>query len=408
MRRSLLIFLIFFICTSRSTSQELPFPLLGGKNKVVIPITYSNGFIYTELRINKLPPLRFIIDTGAEHTILFDKIYMDLLGLSPDTPIKIVGSDLSKTLEGLIYRNIGLEFKNTPPNPTDIVVLDQMNINFKDIIGEEIYGIIGMSFFKHMIVQVDYKRKKLIIKHPNQIDIPKGFSEIECLYFRNKPHILLTANDSSRVMLVDTGANVGSILYYKDQNTIPTSIPAGNIGNGLGGSLKGYVGFLENQKISEIEIGKLLCLYQKQDSLFQKIQKQFKRHGALGNRFLNQFDWIFDFHREKVYLRKNEKFKFEPQYNMSGMDIHVFGGALNQFFISSINEGSPADKVGLKRGDIIKNINGLPYLFLHINKIYNIISKKEGKRIKVIVERKGVRIKKRFKLDRYLEERLNS
>jgi predicted aspartyl protease len=53
-------------------AQNTGLDLLGGKNRIEIPFTESNGLLMINLRMNNVP-LTFLFDTGAENTILFKK-----------------------------------------------------------------------------------------------------------------------------------------------------------------------------------------------------------------------------------------------------------------------------------------------------------------------------------------------
>ena len=51
----------------------------GNGEKVEIPFEYINGFIVVDIIFEKVLPLKFILDTGAENTILLKRTYTDLL-----------------------------------------------------------------------------------------------------------------------------------------------------------------------------------------------------------------------------------------------------------------------------------------------------------------------------------------
>ena len=63
---------------------------------------------------------------------------------------------------------------------------------------------------------------------------------------------------------------------------------------------------------------------------------------------------------------------------------------------------SPAEKVGLKIGDIILSINRKSSQHLSIQKIAEIFQSQEGKTIKIEVERQGQNLKFEFQLEKIL------
>ena len=83
--------------------------------------------------------------------------------------------------------------------------------------------------------------------------------------------------------------------------------------------------------------------------------------------------------------------------------IYSYGLAYKPSFqISSIREGSPAHMGGLLVGDIILAINGREAYNIEMQEIIQMLSQKEDKRIKLLVDRNG----KHLKYDFYLKSML--
>jgi len=68
------------------------------------------------------------------------------------------------------------------------------------------------------------------------------------------------------------------------------------------------------------------------------------------------------------------------------------------FRIRNVVEGSPADKAGLQEGDIILRINNTPAYELTLQKLIQRFQEKDNKRIRMTIERNGVRMKFEFRL----------
>ena len=137
-----------------------------------------------------------------------------------------------------------------------------------------------------------------------------------------------------------------------------------------------------------------------------------------------------------MMLKKNSSLKKEFNYNMSGLDIVYYGkqlvkeeniqkltGGYNQklntenqnnsiSFITSFSykfkptykikmvvKGSPADKAGLLKDDVIIKINGRDSYDLTLGQIVSKFKEKKGRKIKMIIERKGVQMKFQFRLE---------
>lgn len=66
------------------------------------------------------------------------------------------------------------------------------------------------------------------------------------------------------------------------------------------------------------------------------------------------------------------------------------------FVIKSVVKNSPAEKVGLLKEDIILNINGIQAHEFGLGKIIEKFQEKDGKKIKITVDRKGQKLKFEF------------
>jgi C-terminal processing protease CtpA/Prc len=63
---------------------------------------------------------------------------------------------------------------------------------------------------------------------------------------------------------------------------------------------------------------------------------------------------------------------------------------------------SPAFHAGLKKGDELKSINRMPISFYSLQDINKIFSKKEGKKIRLVIKRNGKRMVINFKLQKLI------
>ena len=82
----------------------------------------------------------------------------------------------------------------------------------------------------------------------------------------------------------------------------------------------------------------------------------------------------------------------------SGMILFATGSELNEYIVSSLIANSPAEESGLLVGDKLLKIQGLPARFYSMDQINRLMQKREGKRIKLTIERGAYTYKVTFKL----------
>ena len=117
---------------------------------------------------------------------------------------------------------------------------------------------------------------------------------------------------------------------------------------------------------------------------------------------MGRFHIVFDYFREKVYVRKNRNYHGKFEYNMSGIDLIADGPSLQIIRINSVVENSHAARAGLQKGDVLKVINHQRIEDLGLQDASNILRLKNRKSITMVVERDGEKLKKKFRLERIL------
>lgn len=73
-----------------------------------------------------------------------------------------------------------------------------------------------------------------------------------------------------------------------------------------------------------------------------------------------------------------------------------------EYMVVEIRPGSPAERAGLRVGDILKTINGRSAYRFELEDIINLFSSKEGKKIRLKVEREDGEKEIEFRLEKIL------
>ena len=398
----LLLCLLFSGSLVGQTGYVNPIELLQGKKKAVIPFHYQHNFILLDARLFGLFPVKLIFDTGAEHIILFKREYTDVLQVPYDKRIPIMGSDLSREIYALIVRNSMIQIQGLPARPNDMLVLEDNYFDLDEMVGAPIAGLIGGGFFKNFIVNIDYKKHRLVLIDPLQFEPPKDFVSLPIHIKTNKPYVNAEANllDGTVVqvdLLLDTGAGVPLLLHNNSNAALhlPDTYIRGKLGMGLGGLLEGFIGRIGKLSVGELEFPFVLTSFQDIDTSWLMDKDKF-RNGLVGNQLLSRFNIYLDYTHGQMYLKPYSTRQQPFNLDRSGMIIVAFGSEFNEFVIKDVANNSPAQEAGIEAGDQLVKIQGVPSHLFTLDAINTILQKKPGKTIKVVILRDHKEIHKSF------------
>jgi hypothetical protein len=401
-----LLFLLALATACRA--QTLGFSLADGRSRVRIPIEINSNLVVVPLVLNNQLPLKFILDTGVRTTILTEKTFSDILNLSYSRRYTISGPGGEKLVDAYVTNNVSLDLPGVRGAGHAMLVLEQDYLELRNYLGTDVHGILGYELFSRFIVQIDYEKKELMLMLPERFRPRKRFRQLPIAVQDTKPYVTATVQmtDTTRVttkLLVDSGASHGLML---DPQSNPALIPPQKhinsiIGRGLGGIITGQIGRIKGINLGGYQIDDVIVSFPDPNSYIDslKISRTVARNGSVGGELLSRFTIIFDFPREKFYLKSNSSIRKKFHYSLSGITVKAKGARLRKFEITDIRPGSSADIAGVQAGDSIVAVNGLPAGELDLNSINGYLNSRPGKRIVLDLERAGKKITKRFFLE---------
>ncbi len=372
---------------------------------VDIPFEYHNDLIIVTVTFNRVFPLKFIFDTGAEQTILARREITDLLHLPYLRELTLIGSDLKTEIKAYLVTNVHLKVGDWSLSRRPIIVLDEDYFRFEELTGRPIYGILGSDLFRHFVVEINFNRRIIRLTKASEFVPPtKGYERVSINVHRGKPYLDTEVRifDDSPVpvrLLLDSGASLGLLLYTdtSPRLTLPPRTIKGRLGMGLGGFLEGYLGRVRRLHMGSNALQDVITNFQEVAVTIDS-SLLFGRNGVIGNKVLSRFFLIIDYPREVMYLKPTRRIKEKFDFDKSGIVLISAGPRLRSITIHEVIEGSPAWEVGLKPGDVIVRVNSIPDEFMTIESLYGIFSKRAGKRIRMVVIRNGEKLKFTFRL----------
>ena len=402
------------VANSTAHAQMTGLQWRNGSRTFEIPFSYVNHFIVVDLYFENIFAVKFIFDTGSEHTILTQRNLADILRYKYDRTFRLIGSDLQTELTAYVARNALLNVPNSDRTPIlqDILVLEEDYFRFDEYVGMPIHGILGADVFGRFVVTIDYERQKIILHDPAQfqsLEQKKGVSTLPIAIHNGKPYLnaqlQLNPSDSNRLkirLLLDTGASLALLLHRKESGGGSVRLPVRTVktafGRGLGGALEGIVGRVPSlQLAADISLRNLVVGFQEiPDTLYDKFLTQ--RDGIIGNQIFSRFRVTIDYINERLFLEPTKTLQAEFPFDRSGLVITASGKNLGTFTVQYVVAGSPAALANIQTGDTISKIGYLPAFLYDLDDLQRKLSGKVGKSVALTIRRGDKKLKVRLML----------
>jgi len=406
--RQILLAVIFLSAIPSYSQQTLGFTLPDGVHRVDIPIEIHNNLIVVPVILNNQLPLKFIIDTGVRTAILTQKVYSDILNLSYTRKYSLSGPGGQKLVDAFITSNVTFDMPGVHGQGHSMLVLQEDYLELKNSMGTDVHGILGYELFSRFVVMIDYEAKKMTLIQPDYFKPKKSYQALPIRIEDTKPFVELkiSVRDSSEMtakFLVDTGASHGLLIEEDSDKRLrmPEKHISSILGRGIAGIITGKIGRTKSLKIGNYELNNLITSfpddYAYRDSVGSKSYSP--RNGSIGGDLLSRFTVIFNFPGEMMYIKKNASFKKKFYYNLSGLTLRAKGLKLREYEISDVRGKTTAAAAGLQVGDVIVSVNGVNVADYELSYVNNFFNSKPGRKIRVEIMRKGVKMKKEFLLE---------
>lgn len=189
-------------------------------------------------------------------------------------------------------------------------------------------------------------------------------------------------NGKKLLFLLDTGASLGVLVHQNtsEELQIPPEAVEGLLGYGISGYLTGFVSRLKLLEWGPHIFKEIIVSFQNLEE--QKIDStDVTRNGIIGNSMLKKFDLVFDYTSSCLYLKPNKNFSKVQKYDKSGIVLGAFGPDLDRYTVILVLNGSPAERSGIARGDVVRRVGWLPSSAYGLQGLINKFKGKDQKTI---------------------------
>lgn len=437
--KKLKLFILFICCSTGLGYCQQSFIIEDGKKRDKIKFELVNNLIILPVELNGVK-LSFLLDTGVNTTVLLNIDQIDSLDLANAERIQLRGLGGEELINAYRSRNNYMKIGKTINENLNMFVIYDDKINFSPRLGIPVHGIIGTDFFKDLVVEINYGREFIRVHDPERFKKNlNSYSEVPLNFFQSKPYVEANLKvgevEGTGKFLLDNGLSDAAWIFTDKLGIeVPENSFDDFLGLGLLGDVLGKRSRIESFRIKDIEVREMTASFP--DSLsVQGLELFGERDGSIGSELLRRFNIVFDYPKERMFLRKNKWFEDAFNYNMSGIVLEHSGFVVVQtyetvdpvspleegvqvvraepkyfkkfelkpsFKVVKLRENSPALLAGLKVGDEIISANGRKAYKFDLQDFSHLFSSEDGKQIRLEINRNGENKKITFRLKKIL------
>jgi hypothetical protein len=436
-------FLLLILLGNIQFSTAQNFKILGGEEAYSMSFKFVNNLIILPMDVNGTE-LNFILDSGVGSVVVFNLTTSDSLEFKHIEIVKLKGLGGGDAINALKSKRNRFRIGNLSAINKNLFIINNDKLNLSAKLGLTVHGLIGYDLLKDFIVTINYVSKRITFSDPKTYKY-RRCSKCEVFdldFFKKKPYIngIVSFNEQSMKtmpvkLLIDSGGTDALWLFESDEIEIPENSFKDFVGEGISGSIYGMRNKVKSFSLKSFVLEKPNITYL--DTLSTVIARKHEgRDGSLGSGILSRFKVIFDYPNSKITLKKNSRFSNKFRYNMSGIEIAYGGETLVRelqdatfvlssnnthadsdvitfsynykfkfkpiYNISHIRDNSPASEVGIKKGDLIVEINGRKAYNYKLHELIEKFYEKDNKKVRLLIDRNGERLKFNFRLRKIL------
>lgn len=273
---------------------------------------------------------------------------------------------------------------------------------------------------------IDYPRKYLKI---NPVKTQKRWKKKRITsfpihFYKRKPYVELTIPQLEQAaisgnFLIDTGLSDALWLFSKELDFEKTPPVFDDfLGTGINGDVYGERGKIPSLVLGKTILNEIKVAYPSPKT-FATLSLEKNRLGSLGAELLSRFKVLIHYPNKQLMLKPTIKTSDPFYYNLSGIELAYEGIQMVKQRLSSVerkgntgNNGieillqeryrlffhpalkvtyvrpqSPAQRSGVRAGDILMQINGKKIHHMSLEKVLDILQKEPGEKIKLTMNR---------------------
>ncbi len=327
-------------------------------SQMPIKTDYIGEKVFVYGSINGVSGFKFMVDTGASFTYLFDTPKVKALQLPEGYPLNLSGwGDDEDSLGYQTSMNV-LSFGSMEVSNFQGAFLQMSKTRYFIDDSELIFdGVIGHDLMRHFVWTFDKKHQQVTLANKPFV-ANKDTTALPFDTFMSKISVKGTIDfgkeqKTNHDFIIDTGSRNYLKLSSAFIESEEISLPSGRVR----GADFGLSGKAEHQRVTlpSLQLGGLTLNKVKTNIIHTDDEDDY---WVIGNAMLNQYKTTVDYQTSTLFLAAYEHSPFTSRYNLLGLEVRKL--LSGNFIVRYVMPDLPGNVAGFKSGDIITQVNGAP------------------------------------------------
>ena len=330
------------------------YAIAGGAHETTVPFQLVNNHIYADVSVNGGAPRLFIFDTGGQSILTPDTA--SALSVASQGHETSTGGGNSVAQSGVsTVKSLSVGGATISNQPVSVMSLGPSGV---EGVSEE--GMIGYEFFDRFITRFDYGNRTITFIDKKYFDPKDAGTAVPIRFYHQIPEVLGSFDGIPARFGIDTGSRMTLMLTkpFAAEHNIRAGVKTGVeavIGWGVGGESRGFVFRGGVLKLGDVVIDNPLTAVST-DKGGGGAAEAFPNN--VGGGVLKRFVVTLDYDHATMYLKPVEGPVADlDTFDRAGLWIN---SDPDGFKVIDLTAHAPAEKAGLKAGDIITAVDGNP------------------------------------------------
>lgn len=319
--------------------------------------------------------VQLLLDTGASHTVLPPTVAATV-GIQKAGSLRVnaFGNGRSTAKWGFVDR---VAVGPAVAEKLAAVILPVPSVLQCD-------GLLGLSFLREFTFRLDYEQMLVSFAAPADTNLARSSSSLALTEEENMLTVQAEVDGVPAKLVVDTGGGQSLILksWFVEEHQLRARHPerlSVATGVSLLGTMHGEIVRLQSLRLGDYTLTNAFAEFEPATSS----TRQGDIAGFLGGPILSRFNSTFDVAGKRLWIEPNSSYPnrfLPPGPARSGMAVLPPG---QDWIVLDVLQNSPAAEAGVRRGDRLRELDGVPLSSLKPDVVKHAFRAEPGTQIKL-------------------------